>query len=105
MREFRFDTATRRAMLNGKPCFLRGASFELQRFFGDPKCGDLPWDEAWVRKVLADIPRDMHWNCFRATLGQTLIPAVRRLDLSDRPWENSYNLAQGPQGVGHRRNG
>jgi len=169
MREFRFDTATRRAMLNGKPCFLRGASFELQRFFGDTKCGNLPWDEAWVRRVLVDVPRDMHWNCFRATLGpppdlwldiadeagvllqlefpiwtssgppqrhklwreeevlaqfgeylrdnwnhpsvviwdtsnetrwdflgQTLIPAVRQLDLSDRPWENSYNLAQGP---------
>jgi len=169
MREFRFDTATRRAKLNGKPCFLRGASLELQRFFGDPKCGNLPWDEAWVRKILVDVPRDMHWNCFRTTLGpppdvwldvadeagllvqlefpiwvssgpphrhkfwseeeliaqfgeylrdnwnhasvvlwdtsnetrwdflgQTLIPAVRRLDLSDRPWENSYNLAQGP---------
>jgi hypothetical protein len=169
MREFRFDTATRRAMLNGKPCFLRGASFELQRFFGDPKCGNLPWDEAWVRTILVEIPRDMHWNCFRATLGpppdlwldiadeagillqlefpiwvgsgpphrherwsqeevvvqfreylrdnwnhpsvvlwdtsnetrwdflgQTLMPAVRQLDLSDRPWENSYNLAQGP---------
>ncbi len=169
MREFRFDAATRRAMLNGKPCFLRGASFELQRFFGDPKCGNLPWNEAWVRKLLGDIPKDMHWNCFRTTLGpppglwldvadeaglllqlefpiwvssgpphrhklwreeelitqfgeylrdnwnhpsvviwdtsnetrwdflgQKLIPAVRRLDLSDRPWENSYNLTQGP---------
>jgi len=169
MREFRFDTPTRRAMLNGKPCFLRGASFELHRFFGDPKCGNLPWDEAWVRKMLADIPGNMHWNCFRSTLGalpqqwldiadeagvllqyefpiwasrrpphrhklwkeeeliaqfrqflrdnwnhpsvviwdasnetrwdflaDELIPAVRRLDLSNRPWENSYNLAQGP---------
>ena len=169
MREFRFDTATRRAMLNGKPCFLRGASFELQRFFGDPKCGNLPWDEAWVRKILVHVPREMHWNCFRATLGpppdlwldvadeagilvqlefpiwvgsgpphrherwsrrevvaqfgeyvrdnwnhpsvvlwdtsnetrwdflgQGVIPAVRQLDLSDRPWENSYNPAQGP---------
>lgn len=169
MREFRFDSATRRAMLNGKPCSLRGASFELQRFFGDPKCGNLPWDEAWVRKILVDIPGDMHWNCFRATLGpppdlwldiadeaglllqlefpiwvssgpphrhklwneeeliaqfgeyvrdnwnhpsvviwdtsnetrwdflgRSLIPAVRQLDLSNRPWENSYNLAHRP---------
>ena len=169
MREFQFDTPTRRAMLNGKPCFLRGASFELQRFFGDPQCGNLPWDEAWVRKVLVDIPRDMHWNCFRATLGalpqlwldvadesglllqyefpiwssrrkpqrhvhwkedeliaqfgeflrdnwnhpsvviwdasnetrwdflgDKLIPVVRKLDLSNRPWENSYNQAHGP---------
>jgi len=166
MREFRFDPAARRAMLNGKPCYLRGASFELPRFFGDPKCGSLPWDEAWVRKILVDIPRNMHWNCFRATLGalpqqwldiadeagvllqyefpiwalppryelwkeeeviaqfreflrdnwnhpsvviwdasnetrwgflrEKLIPAVRNLDLSGRPWENSYNLPQSP---------
>ena len=25
-----------------------------------------------------------------------IIPAVRSLDLSDRPWENSYNGPQGP---------
>jgi len=166
MREFRFDTASRRAMLNGKPYYLRGASFELPRFFGDPKCGHLPWDEAWVRKILVDISRSMHWNCFRATLGalpqqwldtadeagvllqyefpiwafppryelwreeeviaqfreflrdnwnhpsvviwdasnetrwrflrEKLIPAVRGLDLSGRPWENSYNPPQAP---------
>ncbi len=69
MREFRFDTATRRAMLNGKICFLRGASITLHRFFGDPQCGGLPWDETWLRKFLVEIPRQMHWNAFRLCIG------------------------------------
>jgi hypothetical protein len=168
MREFRFDTPTRRAMLNGKLCFLRGASITLHRFFGDPRCGALPWDEAWVRRLLAEIPRKMHWNSFRLCIGPVpqrwldvadeaglllqyefpiwsdreplryklwheddiidqvhefmrdnwnhpsvvtwdasnethwdflrdrLVPAVRGLDLSNRNWENGYNLPQGP---------
>jgi hypothetical protein len=168
MREFRFDTATRRAMLNGRVCFLRGSSITLHRFFGDPQCGRLPWDEAWVRRFLVDLPRQMHWNAFRLCIGpapqrwldvadeaglllqyefpiwsdrepfrhklwkedevvaqvrefmrdnwnhpsvalwdasnethwdflaDTLIPAVRGLDLSGRAWENGYNRPQGP---------
>ncbi len=35
-REFRFDTATKRAYLNGKPIFLRGSNITLHRFFEDP---------------------------------------------------------------------
>jgi hypothetical protein len=31
-----------------------------------------------------------------AMFGSTIIPAVRPLDLSDRPWENSYNPPVGP---------
>ena len=31
-----------------------------------------------------------------AVFGDTIIPAVRALDLSDRPWENSYNPPAGP---------
>ena len=80
MREFRFDTATRRAMLNGKVIYLRGASITLHRFFGDPKCGGLPWDEAWVRKFLVEIPKRMHWNAFRICIG----PAPQHwLDIAD----------------------
>ncbi len=167
MREFRFDTATRRAYLNGKICFLRGASITLHRFFGDPLCESQPWDEAWVRRLLVDLPRQMHWNAFRICIGPApqkwldiadeaglllqwefpvwsdrdpwyykqyredeiifqfkqfmrdnwnhpsvaiwdasnethwnllsdkVIPAVRGLDLSKRPWENGYNPPQG----------
>jgi beta-galactosidase len=53
MREFRFDTATRRAYLNGRVYFMRGSNITLHRFFEDPLSGTLPWDEAWVRKLLA----------------------------------------------------
>lgn len=169
MREFRFDTPTRRAYLNGKPYFLRGSNITLHRFFEDPNCGRLPWDRAWVRKMLVDMPKKMHWNSFRfcigpvpdfwmdyadeaglliqneffiwtgrsmpdtwrqwstdeliagfkefmrdnwnhpsqviwdacneseaAVLGEKIIPAVRGLDLSNRPWENGYNVPSGP---------
>jgi beta-galactosidase len=171
MREFRFDTPTRRAYLNGKVYFLRGSNITLHRFFEDPLSGALPWDEAWVRKLLIDIPKRMNWNSFRFCIGpvpdrwvdiadeaglliqneffiwtghpdwrgkynrnwnaeemipqygewmrdnwnhpsvaiwdannesldpvfaEKIIPAVRGLDLSNRPWENSYNGALGP---------
>src|SRR5215471_5486332 len=167
MREFRFDTATKRAYLNGHVYFMRGSNITLHRFFEDPVSGTLPWDEAWVRKLLIDIPHQMHWNSFRfcigpvpdrwleiadeaglliqneyfvwlgqskqipkldeaaltaeykewlrdnwnhpsvviwdannetwnPTFGEKIIPAVRGLDLSNRPWENSYNPPEGP---------
>jgi hypothetical protein len=171
MREFRFDTATKRAYLNGHVYFMRGSNITLHRFFEDPLSGALPWDEAWVRKLLVEIPHEMHWNSFRfcigpvpdqwldiadeaglliqneyfvwtghdwhgpenqvhfnpdqmireytewmrdnwnhpsvviwdannetwdSMFGEKIIPAVRGLDLSNRPWENSYNPPEGP---------
>jgi beta-galactosidase len=165
MWEFRFDTVTQRAYLNGRPYFLRGSNITLHRFFEDPNVGTLPWDEAWLHRLLLEIPKQLHWNAFRFCIGPvpdrwleiadesglliqneylvwvghpswttyqgsydtnemiteysewmrdnwnhpsvaiwdasnesflpqfttTIIPAVRRLDLSNRPWENSYN--------------
>ncbi len=170
VREFRFDTATRRAYLNGQVYFLRGSNITLHRFFEDPACGDLPWKEAWVRRLLGEIPKELHWNAFRFCIGpvpemwldiadeaglliqneffiwtgrdrfhrewdtdelirqygewmrdnwnhpsvviwdannetvasvfaERIIPAVRHLDLSNRPWENGYNLPAGPDDV------
>ena len=171
MREFRFDAATKRAYLNGKVYYLRGSNITLHRFLEDPLCKDLPWRDAWVRKLLGDLPKKMHWNYFRfcigpvpdrwldicdeaglliqneffvwtggpgwyqgysrtydtdemirqyrdwmrdnwnhpsvavwdannetkdASFGDRIIPAVRALDLCDRPWENSYNKPAGP---------
>jgi beta-galactosidase len=150
---------------------MRGSNITLHRFFEDPLSGTLPWDEAWVRKLLVEIPHQMHWNSFRfcigpvpdewlniadeaglliqneyfvwtghdwhgpenqvhfntdqmieeykewmrdnwnhpsvaiwdgnnetwdPTFGEKIIPAVRGLDLSNRPWENSYNAPVGP---------
>ncbi len=172
IREFRFDTPTQRAYLNGQPYFLRGSNVTLHRFFEDPVSDKLPWDELWVRKLLTDIPKRMSWNCFRFCIGPVpdkwldiadeaglliqyeypiwtgpqsirepelfriydekqlkleftewvrdswnhpsvaiwdasneswfpdlstkIIPEVRTLDLSERPWENSYNPPAGP---------
>ena len=169
MREFRFDTATQRAYLNGRPYFMRGSNITLHRFFEDPEVGTLPWNEAWLHRLLVDIPKQMHWNSFRFCIGPVpdrwleiadenglliqneymvwvghptwsswpspykpdemigeytewmrdnwnhpsvaiwdatneswlpdfttkVIPAVRGLDLSNRPWENSYNSPAG----------
>lgn len=169
MREFRFDTPTRRAYLNGRPYFLRGSNITLHRFFEDPEVGTLPWDETWLKRLLVTLPKQLHWNAFRLCVGpvpdrwleiadetglliqyeypvwvgrgwggyqphynleelqaeyrewmrdnwnhpsvaiwdasneswlpglsERVIPALRSLDLSNRPWENSYNAPAGP---------
>ena len=80
MREFRFDAATKRAYLNGKVYYLRGSNITLHRFLEDPLCKDLPWNEAWVRKLLGELPKKMHWNYFRFCIGP--VPD-RWLDICD----------------------
>ena len=160
MREFRFDTPTKRAYLNGKLYFLRGSNVTLHRFFEDPNSGGLPWNREWVTKLLKTWPKRMNWNSFRFCIGpvpdmwldiadeaglliqneyfiwngkdrfppysteeltteysewmrdnwnhpsvaiwdatnetewpllrDTIIPAVRKLDLSNRPWDDGY---------------
>ncbi len=173
MRELHFDPVTKRAYLNGRVYYLRGANIALHRFFDDPPSGGLPWDDAWVRRLLGTIPKEMHWNYFRFTIGPVpqhwldvcdegglmvqnefpiwegrnkvegysrtydvdemirqfkdwmrdnwnhpsvvvwdatnetpneifnaqVIPAVRGLDLSHRPWEDSYNPPASPGDV------
>lgn len=170
MRDFHFDTATQRAYLNGRPYFLRGSNITAHRFFEDPEVGTLPWNEAWLHRLLVELPKQMHWNTFRFCIGPVpdrwleiadengllieneymvwvgastwtwvpkspydpnemvteytewmrdnwnhpsvaiwdasneswapeltskVIPAVRSLDLSHRPWENSFNSPVG----------
>ncbi len=168
MREFRFDNVARRSMLNGRPYFLRGTNITLHRFFGDPLSKGHPWEDAWVRKLLGEIPKRMNWNAMRMCIGpvpelwldiadevglllqyeyaiwtgrnpwrhelwstdeligefrefvqdncnhpsiaiwdasnetecdalrEKVIPAVRSLDLSKRPWDNGYSIPQSP---------
>ncbi len=69
MREFRFDTPTKRAYLNGKMIFLRGSNITLHRFFDDSLCVNHPWNEQWVRQLLTDLPKKYNWNCFRFCIG------------------------------------
>ena len=68
MRTFRFDPPTGRAILNGKPYFMRGSNITLYRYFEDPTCGSLPWNEEWVRTLHRRV-KDMHWNCLRYCIG------------------------------------
>jgi hypothetical protein len=68
LREFRFDPATGRAVLNGKPYPMRGSNFTVYRFFEDDACRDLPWRRAWVRKLHQRV-KDMHWNSLRYCIG------------------------------------
>ena len=68
MREFRLDHATGRAMLNGRPYYLRGSNVTLYRFFEDPQCADRPWREDWVRRLHRAF-KSMHWNALRYCIG------------------------------------
>jgi hypothetical protein len=53
MRSFSVDrNFTNRALLNGKPCFIRGSNIALSRFFEDTLCGQLPWSREWVRTLI-----------------------------------------------------
>ncbi len=69
MRDFHFDTRTKRAFLNGEPYYLRGSNITLHRFFDDDNCGDKPWNEEWVRKLLVEWPKKFNWNSFRFCIG------------------------------------
>jgi hypothetical protein len=68
MRSFRLDRATGRAILNGKPYFMRGSNVTLYRFFEDAERGDKPWREDWVRRLHKAF-RGMHWNSLRYCIG------------------------------------
>ena len=68
MREFHFDPVSKRAMLNGKPYYLRGSNVTAYRFFEDAARGRLPWDRAWVRKLHRKF-KTMHWNSLRYCIG------------------------------------
>ena len=70
MREYRFDNKTRMGYLNGKPYYLRGGNIELSLHEEDPQCGNTPWDRAWARKLIAEIPKRLNWNAHRITNGR-----------------------------------
>lgn len=68
MRSFRFDTATGRALLNGKPYYMRGSNICIFRFFEDAEREDRPWDREWVRRLHQKI-KSMNWNSLRYCIG------------------------------------
>lgn len=68
MRTFRFDTRTGRAILNGKPYFMRGSNICIFRFMEDSQRGDRPWRAEWVRRLHKRF-KGMQWNCLRYCIG------------------------------------
>ncbi len=56
--------------LNGERYYLRGSNLSLHRFFQDPERGSLPWDRDWVRRLLTEHPRRLHWNSMRVSIGR-----------------------------------
>jgi hypothetical protein len=69
MRSFRFDPASGRAILNGRPYFMRGSNVCIFRFMEDSQRGDKPWREEWVRRLHRKFRSDMDWNCLRYCIG------------------------------------
>ncbi len=80
MREYRFDNKKGVGLLNGKPYYLRGGNIELFLHVEDPLCGDRPWDRAWVKKLIAEIPKKLNWNGFRFNMSP--VPEMW-LDIAD----------------------
>jgi beta-galactosidase len=68
MREFRFDPKAKRAVLNGKPYFMRGTNVCVYRFFEDGARADRPWRADWVRRLHRQL-KSMHWNSIRYCIG------------------------------------
>lgn len=68
MREFKFDSESKLAMLNGRPYYLRGTNIAMHRFFEDSLRQNLPWKKDWIHKVYGEF-KDMHWNAFRFHVG------------------------------------
>lgn len=68
MREFRFDPATKRAVINGQQRYLVGTNVTIYRFFEDALRGNKPWDREWVRKLHRQF-KTMHWDTLRYCIG------------------------------------
>ncbi len=67
MREFKIVGSD--FYLNGRRVFLRGSNIAFHRFLSDPDRKGLPWNEAWIKKILIDIPKAHNFNFFRFHIG------------------------------------
>ncbi len=91
VREVEFRSETERFYLNNEVYFLRGGQMTLGRFFQDPLSGTLPWDEAWVRALLGDSRRSMHWNMTKFSINN---PPRKWLEIADE--EGLLNVLELP---------
>ncbi len=67
MREFKIVGSD--FYLNNNRIFLKGGNIVFHRFLPDPNRAELPWDDAWIKKVLIDIPQEHNFNFFRMHMG------------------------------------
>ena len=79
LRSFSTDPVTGRALLNGKPYYLRGSNVCIFRFLEDAARADLPWDRDWVRKLHRRF-KEMHWNSLRYCIG---LPPEQWYEIAD----------------------
>ncbi|HXK60994.1 MAG TPA: glycoside hydrolase family 2 TIM barrel-domain containing protein [Acidobacteriota bacterium] len=79
VRSFTFDPRTKRAILNGKPYYLRGSNVTIFRFFEDAERKDRPWREEWVRRLHRKF-KTMNWNSLRYCIG---FPPEMWYDIAD----------------------
>lgn len=79
MRSFAFEPGGKRALLNGKPYYLRGTNICAFRFFEDAARGDKPWREEWVRRLHRSF-KTLHWNSIRYCIG---FPPEAWYDIAD----------------------
>lgn len=68
MRDFRFDPAAKRAVINGQHRYLVGSNVTIYRFFEDALRGNRPWDREWVRRLHRQF-KTMHWDTLRYCIG------------------------------------
>ncbi len=68
MRSFSFEPGGKRALLNGRPYYLRGSNFTVYRFFEDSARSDLPWRADWVRGLHRKM-KSFQWNALRYCIG------------------------------------
>ncbi len=68
MREFKIVGSD--FYLNVNKILLRGSNIAFHRFLSDKQRNLLPWNEAWIKKALIDIPKEHNFNFFRNHLGQ-----------------------------------
>jgi hypothetical protein len=79
MRSLKLDSKSGRAILNGRPYYLRGTNVCIFRFFEDPAREDKPWRKDWVRELHRAF-RGMHWNAARYCIG---FPPERWYEIAD----------------------
>lgn len=55
--------------LNGERKVLLGSNIAFHRLLADKQRGNLPWDEAWIKRALVEIPKENNLFFFRIHIG------------------------------------